>query len=85
MNRQKCTFYMKRYKGYFNQSNIKPCLYSGVNGEELEPDWVDAPCGGVYRPSANIPPTSYTPILFTPKTGDILQLSYILHSYYIHS
>jgi hypothetical protein len=28
-----------------------------------EPDWRDAPCGGEYHPSANIPPTSYTPVL----------------------
>ena len=28
------------------------------------PVWRDAPCGGTYEPSTNVPPTAYTPILF---------------------
>lgn len=28
------------------------------------PVWRDAPCGGRYRPSPNLPPTSYTPVLW---------------------
>jgi putative SOS response-associated peptidase YedK len=37
-----------------------------------EPDWRDAPCGGEYHPSANIPPTSYTPVLLlqSPTEGE---------------
>jgi hypothetical protein len=27
------------------------------------PRWKDAPCGGQYYPSTNIPPTFYTPII----------------------
>ena len=27
---------------------------------EVVPVWVDAPCGGQYRPSTNTPPSSYT-------------------------
>jgi len=30
----------------------------------LLPIWTEAPCGGEYVPSANIPPTAYTPILY---------------------
>ena len=29
------------------------------------PQWKDAPDGGEYNPSTNIPPTAYTPILVT--------------------
>jgi hypothetical protein len=32
-------------------------------GELKEPAWRDAPCGGQYRPSSNMPPTAYTPVL----------------------
>jgi hypothetical protein len=42
------------------------CFYKNVLvvSEGQLPQWKEAPCGGEYVPSTNVPPTSYTPILF---------------------
>jgi len=54
-----------------NPGNLqRACTYRRKDGDKEEPQWQDAPCGGQYRPSANIPPTAYTPILYTPKSGE---------------
>jgi len=37
------------------------------------PVWTEAPCGGMYFPSTNIPPTSYTPILYKSNDQLVLQ------------
>ena len=40
----------------------------------LQPTWRDAPCGGRYTPSTNLPPTSFTPVLlWDEKQGLLLQ------------
>jgi len=39
----------------------------------LVPVWTEAPCGGKYQPSTNIPPTSFTPILYKSKDQLVLQ------------
>ena len=39
----------------------------------LVPVWTEAPCGGKYFPSTNIPPTSYTPILYKSSDQLVLQ------------
>lgn len=45
-------------------ANIRrACQYRDRKGQIKEPTWRDAPDGGEYRPSANIPPTAYTPVL----------------------
>ena len=31
------------------------------------PKWKEAPCGGHYETSTNVPPTAYTPVLFQGK------------------
>ena len=31
---------------------------------QVLPEWKEAPCGGLYHPSTNVPPTAYTPILY---------------------
>jgi len=36
------------------------------------PVWTEAPCGGKYSPSTNIPPTSYTPILYNNMDNQLL-------------
>jgi len=36
---------------------------------DFVPTWKDAPCGNTYRPSSNIPPTAYTPVLFWQEDG----------------
>ena len=35
-----------------------------TKGRKL-PQWKEAPCGGHYEPSTNVPPTAYTPVLYT--------------------
>ena len=45
-----------------------------TKGRKL-PQWKEAPCGGHYTPSTNVPPTAYTPILYNDgesKIDDIL-------------
>ena len=39
----------------------------------LVPVWTEAPCGGKYFPSTNIPPPSYTPILYKSSDQLVLQ------------
>jgi len=51
--------------------NIKrACAYRNANGEQSEPDWRDAPCGNTFKPSSNVPPTAYTPIMFKSKSDE---------------
>jgi len=38
----------------------------------IVPIWNDAPCGGHYNASTNIPPTAYTPILYQSPTGEVV-------------
>jgi len=39
----------------------------------IVPVWCEAPCGGQYSPSTNIPPTAYTPILYKSQDKMVLQ------------
>jgi len=39
--------------------------------KNVRPQWRDAPCGGQYQPSTNVPPTAYTPIIFKDKTASV--------------
>jgi len=48
----------------------RACAYRDEKGNLKNPGWTDAPCGGLYKPSANIPPTAYTPILYQPKSEE---------------
>ena len=45
-------------------------IYSERHGVDIVPTWLEAPCGGMYKPSSNIPPTSYTPILYWQDNED---------------
>jgi len=48
--------------------------YQGSDKDStVVPVWTEAPCGGKYLPSTNIPPTSYTPILYKSQDQMILQ------------
>ena len=44
--------------------NVESEMDSESNGVDFVPIWLDAPCGGMYKPSSNMPPTSYTPVLY---------------------
>jgi len=44
--------------------NVESEMDSESNGVDFVPIWLDAPCGGMYKPSSNLPPTSYTPVLY---------------------
>ena len=44
--------------------NVESEMDSESNGADFVPIWLDAPCGGMYKPSSNMPPTSYTPVLY---------------------
>ena len=45
---------------YVNIKQLQKCFPS-LDGQV--PEWRDAPCGGEYVPSTNVPPTAYTPII----------------------
>jgi len=54
--------------------NEKPTEDDGLDKDStIFPVWTEAPCGGMYQPSTNIPPTSYTPILYKSKDQLVLQ------------
>ena len=48
---------------------LVPYACTTVTKNHEIPKWVDAPDGGEYYPSTNIPPTGYTPILFSKNEG----------------
>ena len=50
--------------------DVIPQACTVVTGSKL-PIWRDAPCGGTYEPSTNVPPTAYTPILFKDERAGI--------------
>eukprot|EP00092_Neocalanus_flemingeri_P029451 GFUD01031979.1.p1 GENE.GFUD01031979.1~~GFUD01031979.1.p1 ORF type:complete len:329 (-),score=114.24 GFUD01031979.1:22-1008(-) len=52
------------------------CEEGSDTSSTLVPVWTEAPCGGKFFPSTNIPPTSYTPILY--KSADQLVLQPML-------
>ncbi|KAF6020613.1 HMCES [Bugula neritina] len=44
----------------------KSCQYADpATGKLVTPDWVDPPTGDSYRPSYNIGPTTFTPVLLS--------------------
>ena len=54
--------------------NVESEMDSERNSVEFVPTWMEAPCGGIYKPSANTPPTSYTPVLYwQEKEGPVIQ------------
>lgn len=72
---QACTYKGKNKRE--NKENVKDVEQETPKEEEKDatvicPVWREPPCGGVYRPSANIPPTQYTPILFTDSSQQVL-------------
>ena len=55
--------------------NVESKMDSESHGVDIVPTWLEAPCGGVYKPSSNLPPTSYTPILYWQdnEEGPVIQ------------
>ena len=49
--------------------NVESELENEGNGVDIVPTWQEAPCGGIYKPSSNLPPTSYTPVLYWQENG----------------
>jgi len=49
---------------------VRACTYKDKNGVEHKPKWVDATDGETYYPSANIPPTSHTPVMYLQNQED---------------
>ena len=45
--------------------DVVPLACSAVTPQV--PKWKEAPCGGHYETSTNLPPTAYTPVLFQGK------------------
>jgi len=51
-------------------SNTKKLKSKNANSENnFVPIWNEAPCGGKFIPSPNIPPTSYTPVMYMNGEG----------------
>ena len=50
-----------------------------------KPKWIDSPSGVSYFPSRNIPPTKYTPVLYTKpiKEEEVNHVSSIFQSNYL--
>jgi len=58
----------------YKAADDKPGDDQGSDKEStVVPVWTEAPCGRKYLPSTNIPPTSYTPILYKSQDQLILQ------------
>jgi len=57
---------------------VKACTYKDKSGDTVAPHWTDASDGGTYYPSSNIPPTSYTPVLFKSDNDEIRQIQPML-------
>ena len=54
--------------------NVESEMDSERNSVDFVPTWMEAPCGGIYKPSANTPPTSYTPVLYWQENeGPVIQ------------
>ena len=53
--------------------DVVPLACSAVTPQV--PKWKEAPCGGHYETSTNLPPTAYTPVLFQGKN---------LHALFVH-
>ena len=45
--------------------DLVPYACTIVTKDRKLPQWKEAPCGGHYEPSTNVPPTAYTPVLYT--------------------